>query len=159
MKINKKIIAAALATSMIASMSAATSAATKNIDIEEIEVEEEIVIETPAYGNYISVSSSTEKNSQAALDEKLAEVTLSIRNTLQIGDEYTSFNSNVSENLTSRIWYLDWNTDDKSVSVQAAEDGTVMRYRKNYYNENNTYQAYNNFYNPKFQTTSYESAK
>lgn len=159
MKINKKIIAAALATSMVASMSAATSAATKDIDIEEIEVEEEIIIEEPVYGNYVSVSPSTEKTDKAALNEKLAEITLTVRNTLQIGDEYTSFNSNLSENIKSRIWYLDWNSDDKSVSVQAAEDGSVMRYRKNYYSNNSTYQSYNNFYNPKFQTTSYESAK
>lgn len=155
MKISKKILSAALATSMIASMSAATTSA----EIEDIEIEEEVAIETPAYGNYISVSSSTEKNGQTALNDKLAEVTLTVRNTLQIGDEYTYFNGDFSENVTNRIWYLDWNNDDKSISVQAAEDGTVMRYRKNYYNSRNTYQSYNNFYNPKFQTTSIEAAK
>ena len=95
MKISKKIIAAALATSMMASMSAATSAATEDIEIEEIEVEEEIIIETPVYGyigQYVSVSSSTAITDEAALNEKLAEVTLTVRNTLGIGDEYTSFN-------------------------------------------------------------------
>ena len=163
MKISKKIIAAALATSMMASMSAATSAATEDIEIEEIEVEEEIIIETPVYGyigQYVSVSSSTAITDEAALNEKLAEVTLIVRNTLGIGDEYTSFNGDFADNITNRQWYLNWSNDDERINVTAAEDGTVMRYRKNFTsNYNDKYQSYNNFFDPKFQKNTREDAR
>ncbi len=163
MKISKKIIAAALATSMMASMSAATSAATEDIEIEEIEVEEEIIIETPVYGyigQYVSVSSSTEITDEAALNEKLAEVTLIVRNTLGIGDEYTSFNGDFADNITNRQWYLNWSNDDERINVTAAEDGTVMRYRKNFTSDyNDKYQSYNNFFDPKFQKNTREDAR
>ena len=160
MKINKKIIATALAASMMASMSSATMAATEEVmEIEEPVVD--IAVETPAFiGSYVSVSPATEITDDSELNEKLAEVTLLVRNTLGIGDEYTSFNGDFSDNITNRIWYLDWSNDDKSVSVTAAEDGTVMRYRKYYYNKNTyTYQSYNSFYNPKFQKTTRDDAR
>ncbi|MBR5721046.1 MAG: hypothetical protein IKX78_01025, partial [Clostridia bacterium] len=115
---------------------------------------------TVTYPGYVVSTPSTEITDQAELDAKLAEITLAVRNTVDIGDEYTSFNGNFSDSVTHRMWYLYWSNDDNNINVTAAEDGTVIHYNK-YYNKNNVYKygSYNRFYNPKFQKNTREDAK
>ncbi len=141
MKISNKILAAALSAAMLTSMSVSAAA-----DVVDVDENESIVA-----GEYVSVSKSTEITDEASLNEKLSEITLTLKATLGIGDDYTSYNGDFADNITNRLWYLSWSNENHGISVTAAEDGTVMRYRKNYYTKQTTYQSYNNFYNPKFQ--------
>ncbi len=167
MKVHKKIVAAALAVAMSSALCAATSAEPEQLIEEPVEAEYDIIeIDEPdkeyttiVYPGHVVSTPSTEVTDSAEIDQKLAEITLSVRNTIGIGDEYTSFNGNFSDSVTNRMWYLYWSNEDNDINVTAAEDGTVIRYNKYYHNNSsNSYSAYNRFYNPKFQKASREDA-
>jgi hypothetical protein len=167
MKISKKITACALVAALSLALGASSAAAPAEIEEpvaeEPAEMAYDVIIE-PDYPvvtpGYVVSTPSTAVKDDANLDEKLAEVTLSVRNTLGIGDEYTSFNGNFSDNVTSRMWYLNWSNEDNNINVTAAEDGTVVNYNKYYHrNGSNRYGSNNRFYNPRFQKTTREDAK
>ncbi|MBQ6053347.1 MAG: S-layer homology domain-containing protein [Clostridia bacterium] len=158
-----------------AATSSKGSVTESSVNVEE-EVREEFaedmayeIVEEPAVGmgypsvtypGYVASTPSTEITDQAELDAKLAEITLLVRNTVDIGDEYTTFNGNFSDSVTHRMWYLYWSNDENDINVTAAEDGTVINYNKYYHKNNaNKYGTYNRFYNPKFQKTTRDEAK
>ena len=181
MNTSKKLSAILMAAAVVFTLGANTIAATEdeeilipdssekeeNVTVVELEepvaepiYDEPALIYYPTTPSYVSVKSSTEKTDEAELNEKLAEVTLSVRNTIGIGDEYTSFNGNFSDNITNRMWYLYWSNDDNDINVTAAEDGTVVSYNKNYHTQYKyTYNSSNRFYSPKFQATTRDEAK
>ncbi len=66
--------------------------------------------------------------SAAAADERLTQVTLKVKTTLDIGDEYDSFSGNLREGLRP-YWSLQWTGEDQDLSVIAGEDGKIYQYR------------------------------
>lgn len=64
-----------------------------------------------------------------SLDAELTRVTLAVKKTLSIGDQYTDFSGNVDDMGALRYWSLDWSDSaENGITVLAASDGTVMQY-------------------------------
>lgn len=59
-------------------------------------------------------------------DARLAKVTAQVKKTLALDTEaYETFRGGLSENLTP-VWELSWESDRRSLSVSALEDGTIV---------------------------------
>jgi len=71
----------------------------------------------------------------AGLDKRLALVTLAVKQTLSIGDEYTEFSSHLTEGKPESQWNLNWKGDKASLDVTVTEAGKIVSYYLNY-NEN-----------------------
>lgn len=67
--------------------------------------------------------------SAAAADERLTQVTLKVKEALDIGDEYDSFSGDLREGLRP-YWSLQWTGDDQDLSVIAGEDGKIYQYHR-----------------------------
>lgn len=65
--------------------------------------------------------------SAAAADERLTQVTLKVKETLDIGDEYDSFSGSLQEGLHA-FWSLQWSGEDQELTVTAGEDGKIYQY-------------------------------
>lgn len=80
------------------------------------------------------------------LDEaKLAELILSVRERLEIGDDYPNFDSDYSENVDGVYYYFTWSNDDYSEYVNAScdADGHIMSfYYRDYSAQNNVIPKY-----------------
>ena len=72
-----------------------------------------------------------------SLDKRLAEVTLSVKKTLNIGDEYTEFSGHLSEGKPTNQWNLDWKGEKASLAVTVTESGKIVSYYLSY--NDNTY--------------------
>lgn len=62
---------------------------------------------------------------QTALDAQLTEVTLQVKNTLDVPDDFTDFRGDYDDYLAGQ-WYLYWSAEDRELSVTASADGKVM---------------------------------
>lgn len=65
--------------------------------------------------------------SAATADERLTQVTLKVKEALDIGDEYDSFSGDLREGLRPH-WSLQWTGEDHDLSVIAGEDGKIYQY-------------------------------
>ena len=65
--------------------------------------------------------------SAATADERLTQVTLKVKETLDIGNEYDSFSGDLREGLRP-YWSLRWSGEDEELSVTAGEDGKIYQY-------------------------------
>lgn len=63
-----------------------------------------------------------------SLDEKLSQVTQTVKETLGTGDEYTQFSSDITDNGEYSYFNLYWSNDEKSLDVTADENGKVLSY-------------------------------
>lgn len=90
-----------------------------------------------------------------ALDERLKAITLSVKETLGIGDTYTSFDSALNEYGTVSLWDLNWSGDKGSIHVTANESGKIVRYRE--YVSNIGRPSYENI--PRYPKISADEAK
>lgn len=78
--------------------------------------------------------------SGAGLESTLSDVTLAVKNTLGISDDYTEFYSSYSDDILPQ-WYLTWSSDTEQISVTASTEGLVLDvYRWN------TTDSYDSFY-------------
>ncbi|MBQ8585814.1 MAG: hypothetical protein IJ452_05990, partial [Butyricicoccus sp.] len=60
-------------------------------------------------------------------NDRLAAVTAKVKRTLQLDTaEYSEFYGEPSENLLTETWFLEWFSEDGSLSVSAAADGKVL---------------------------------
>jgi len=92
---------------------------------------------------------------EASVDQQLSQVTSKVKTTLGIGDEYTEFNGQTTNNGVFNRWDLNWNSESKSLMVEADESGKVMSYYLNAKDE-----SYNNKLNlPTFPKTGRAAAK
>lgn len=64
-----------------------------------------------------------------AADERLTQVTLQVKETLGIGDEFDEFYGNLEESYQP-YWSLSWTSESASVNVTAGEDGKVYSYSR-----------------------------
>ena len=78
-------------------------------------------------------------NSAGAADQRLAAVTLKVKEQLKIGDEYTEFYGDFRENELAPTWSLTWSNDNEQIDVTATESGKIISY---YYYDG----TYNNDY-------------
>lgn len=67
----------------------------------------------------------------AGLDNRMAKVTQSVKQTLGIGDEYPEFSGKLTETDPTPQWNLTWNGDHSSVEVTATESGKIVSYYRN----------------------------
>jgi hypothetical protein len=96
--------------------------------------------ESSADGTDIAVSPVKEHASSGAsgeADERLAEITLKVKETLGVGNDYTSFYGDYSETEYGIRWQLNWNSEGESLNVQADENGKI--YSMNLYTHNYNY--------------------
>lgn len=61
-----------------------------------------------------------------AADQRLAKVTLAVKGTLGIGDEYTEFYGEPDETALGTRWSLSWKNEDGELSVTATDEGKVL---------------------------------
>ncbi|MGE4277736.1 MAG: S-layer homology domain-containing protein [Lawsonibacter sp.] len=67
-----------------------------------------------------------------SLEEELTRVTLAVKNTISIGDQYTDFTGNVDDMGALRYWSLNWSDENgDSIRVLATDAGKVMQYSAN----------------------------
>ena len=59
-----------------------------------------------------------------AADDRLTQVTQAVKETLGLGDDYTSFYGELQEDSYRALWSLTWETEQQStLRVTAGEDG------------------------------------
>ncbi len=63
-------------------------------------------------------------------DARLTQVTLAVKKTLSIGDEYTQFYGEPNETPLGVKWDLNWSAEEKSLSVTATDTGKVLGYNR-----------------------------
>ncbi len=74
-------------------------------------------------------------------EEQLKRVTLQVKTTLDIGDDYTSFNGD-SYTYGGRTWWrLYWEKEDESLYVTSDDNGKVYSLDHYYYNEDYSYNS------------------
>lgn len=66
--------------------------------------------------------------SEEGLDSRLTSVTLAVKETLGIGDEYTTFYGDYWTQGTTRYWQLRWESEEEFLSVLADDAGKVYSY-------------------------------
>lgn len=64
----------------------------------------------------------------ATADQRLSQVTLAVKETLDIPDTYTEFSGDMQEMEMETIWSLRWEGTDRSLRVSADEAGKVYQY-------------------------------
>jgi len=98
---------------------------------------------------------SSGSSSGSAVSERLTEVTLIVKNTLGIGDEYTGFYGNLNDRGIRQIWTLNWSNDNEALTVYADQSGKIL-----YYSRSNLTYNYRYDYNfaPKFPSVTREQA-
>ena len=68
-------------------------------------------------------------------EEQLKRVTLQVKTTLDIGDDYTSFNGDSYTYGGRAWWWLYWEKEDESLYVTCDDEGKVYSFDHYYYNE------------------------
>ena len=61
-------------------------------------------------------------------DQRLAQVTAKVKETLSIGDEYEEFYGELRENELAPVWDLNWSGSGVSLAVEATESGKILSY-------------------------------
>ena len=74
----------------------------------------------------------------AQSESELAEVTLKVKDTLDILEDYSNFSGNFEDYLVKR-WFLSWSEEDKALSVYADDNGKIFTYRSNEYSGTQNY--------------------
>ena len=113
--------------------------------------EPEIAVTEP-----VVIAPAVDIGGDASADARLKNVTELVKGTLDLDtDDYTDFNGNLSEEELGVVWNLNWSGTDKSMSVQALDDGTIVSY---WYNDNKETYRYNP-YLPTFPKLDGQAAK
>ncbi len=68
-------------------------------------------------------------------EEQLERVTLQVKTTLDIGDDYDSFNGDSYTYGDSTWWWLNWEKEDEGLYVTSDDNGKVYSLDHYYYNE------------------------
>ncbi len=58
-------------------------------------------------------------------DERLAEILLKVKETLDISNDYTGFYGNYTESEYGVRWQLNWSSENENLNVQADENGKI----------------------------------
>jgi hypothetical protein len=90
-----------------------------------------------------------------SVDTQLAQVTLIVKNTLNIGDSYKGFTGNLTDKGSTGFWELNWTGDSDTITVYADKNGKVMSY---YHWKDKDNDVNNNIYAPIFPKTEQKDA-
>ena len=71
-------------------------------------------------------------------EEQLKRVTLQVKTTLDIGDDYTSFNGDSYTYGGAAWWRLSWEKENESLSVTSDDTGKVYSLDRYFYDETYT---------------------
>lgn len=74
----------------------------------------------------LSLSLAAPALAAEAADARLTRVTLAVKGTLDIGDEYTEFYGEPDETPLGTRWNLEWRSEDEELSVTATDEGKVL---------------------------------
>ncbi len=74
-------------------------------------------------------------------DDQMKRVTLEVKKTLDIGDDYTSFNGDSYTYGDSAWWRLYWEKEDESLYVTCDDNGKIYSLDHYYYNEDYSYNS------------------
>ena len=110
---------------------------------EETEAEDEYAIDTmlPALDETIVIP--VPEVGDTSLQEKLTEVILHVRKTLDIDDSYTDFYSDYDNSPSQTRWTLNWSDDSRQLSVTVTTEGRILN--SYYWTENGTYDYFYGF--------------
>ena len=89
------------------------------------------------------------------MDDALAAIALTVKNTLGVSDDYTSFTGNYNE-YVQNTWSLDWSGTDGSLDVTADEQGKILS--AYFYLNSNSGNTFGGF-NPRLPTKTDEAKK
>ena len=64
----------------------------------------------------------------AATDQRLTQVTQTVKETLSIDGGYDTFYGELEETTFQSFWSLNWEGEGRSLRVSASEDGTIYHY-------------------------------
>jgi hypothetical protein len=90
------------------------------------------------------------------INERLAEVTLIVKNKLDIDDHYTNFYGSLLDKSIREMWTLNWSAEGESLNVSADGSGKIYYYSR--YIDNADYR-YSNDFAPKFPSVTREQAR
>lgn len=79
-----------------------------------------------AAGLALSLSLAAPALAAEAADQRLTKVTLAVKGTLGIGDEYTEFYGEPDETPLGTRWTLSWKNEEGELSVTATDEGKVL---------------------------------
>ena len=74
----------------------------------------------------LGLSLSAPALASEAADERLTRVTLAVKGTLGIGEEYTEFYGEPDETALGTRWSLTWKNEDEELNVTATGEGKVL---------------------------------
>ncbi len=74
----------------------------------------------------LSLSLAAPALAAEAADQRLARVTLAVKGTLDIGDQYTEFYGEPDETPLGTRWDLSWSSEEEELSVTATDEGKVL---------------------------------
>ncbi len=74
----------------------------------------------------LSLSLAAPALAAEAADQRLTRVTLAVKGTLGIGDEYTEFYGEPDETALGTRWNLDWKNEEAELNVTATDEGKVL---------------------------------
>ena len=74
----------------------------------------------------LSLSLAAPALAAEAADQRLTRVTLAVKGTLGIGDEYTEFYGEPDETPLGTRWSLSWKNEEGELSVTATDEGKVL---------------------------------
>ena len=74
----------------------------------------------------LGLSLSAPALASEAADERLTQVTLAVKGTLGIGEEYTEFYGEPDETALGTRWSLTWKNEDEELNVTATGEGKVL---------------------------------
>ncbi|MBR4702378.1 MAG: S-layer homology domain-containing protein [Oscillospiraceae bacterium] len=86
-------------------------------------------------------------------DEQLRRVTLQVKTTLDIGDDYTSFNGDPYDRGETTWWYLSWYKDEEGLNVTCDSAGKVYSMNRYFYDESYSYSYTPSLHFPAFGYT------
>lgn len=67
---------------------------------------------------------------EEGMDARLTQVTLAVKETLNLDDRYTQFSGNLTEQGSTSYWELSWSNDEESLNVCADVTGKVLSYSR-----------------------------
>ncbi len=71
-------------------------------------------------------------------EEQMKRVTLQVKTTLDIGDDYTSFNGDSYTLGGAAWWWLSWEKENEGLYVTCDDNGKVYSYTRYFYDEDNS---------------------
>lgn len=92
------------------------------------------------------------------LDSKLSDVTLKVKRTLSISDEFSNFDSSVNDYIISKMWTLKWSTKNNSITATCDDNGKIYSYSTSSNDTSYIYQDNSNF-SPIFTKDTFDKSK